>query len=219
LRFKTGVKSCIRRKENNMNEAVLPNNDKGAVLVVVMLILLLLALMGKGATTTAFIEMGIAANERFYKMTFYTAEAGIAHIKTRLQTEFSDRNQAKIASGQIPDWDFALNGTVEGVSAAIGTNFSEGAVWVEDQTLDDGERLASHYTVSVWNNPDDKGGITNDTDQLLCIRSEATGPRGTMSSVEVILLGQASGEAVTGYFAQVGARNMDVRAISDFTVQ
>jgi len=209
----------MRRMENCMKEKFVANDDKGAVLVVVMLILLLLTLMGKGATTTATIEMGIAANERSYKKTFYTAEAGIGHIKTRLQTEFTGRNQAKIASGQTPDWDFALNGTVEGVNAATDTNSSGGAVWATDQAMDDGERLYSHNTVTVWNNPDDKGGITNDTDRLLYIRSAATGPRGTTSSVEVILLGQASGEAITGYLAQAGARSMDVRAISDFTVQ
>ena len=209
----------MRRMENCMKETFVVNDDKGAVLVVVMLILLLLTLMGKGATTTATIEMGIAANERFYKKTFYTAEAGIGHIKTRLQTEFTGRNQAKIASGQTPDWDFALNGTVEGVNAATDTNSSGGAVWASDQAMDDGERLHSHNTVTVWNNSDDKGGITNDTDRLLYIRSAATGPRGTTSSVEVILLGQASGEAITGYLAQAGARSMDVRAISDFTVQ
>jgi Tfp pilus assembly protein PilX len=202
-----------------MKEKNVPKNDKGAVLVVVMLILLLLTLMGKGATTTATIEMGIAANERFYKKTFYIAEAGIGHIKAKLQNEFTFRNQTKIASGQIPDWDFALNGTVDGVNAATDTEYSGGAVWAEEQAVDEGERLSGHYTVTVWNNREDRGGITNDTDQLLCIRSAATGPRGTMSSVEVILRGQASGEAITGYLAQAGAQGMDVRAISDFTVQ
>ena len=208
-----------------MKEKCLLKNDKGAVLVIAMLVLLLLTLMGRGAMTTSTIEMGIAGNERFHNKTFYTAEAGIEHIKAMLQTEFTMRNPAKIASGQNPDWDFALNGTVEGIDAATDTNFTGGAVWVNDQVLGDGAGLSCNYTVTVWNNPADRGGITNDTDRLLCIRSVATAPGGSMSTVEVILIGQASGEAITGYFAQDGAgagknnNSRDVRAISDFRVQ
>ena len=208
-----------------MDAKCLLKNDKGAVLVIAMLVLLLLTLMGRGAITTSSLEMGIAGNERCHNITFYTAEAGIEHIKAMLQTEFTIRNRAKIASGQNPDWDFALNGTVEGIDAATDTNFIGGAVWVNNQALGDGAGLSCNYTVTVWNNPADRGGITNDTDRLLCIRSVAADPGGTTSNVEVVLIAQASGEAITGYFGQDAAgsgrnnNSRDVRAISDFSIQ
>lgn len=208
-----------------MEEKFAPKNEGGAVLVIAMLVLLLLTLMGIGAITTSGIETGIACNEKFDKKTFFTAEAGLEHIKARLQTEFTNRNQSKIASGQNPDWDFALNGAVGGMEAATDTNFEGGAVWIMDQALDDGGRFSCKYTVAVWNNPDDRGGVLNDTDRLLCIRSLATGPKGTRSRVEAVMAGQVSGEAITGYHAQAGAgvgknnNSRDVRAISDFTIQ
>ncbi len=212
-------------ERGKMEGKCLLKNEEGAILVISMLVLLLLTLMGKWAITTSTMEMGIAANDKFYKKTFYTAEAGLGHIKEMLQTEFKERNRARIASGQCPDWDFALNGTVADIDAATDTNFDGGAVWVMDQALGDGARLSGDYTVTVWNNPADRGGITNDTDRLLCVRSVATGPKGTTSRVEALLLGQASGEAITGYFAQAGAgsgknhNSRDVRGISDFKVQ
>jgi len=200
-------------------------NDAGAVLVIVMLLLVILTLLGKTATTRSTVEMGIAANDGLSKKAFYAAESGLEHIRARLQTEFANKNRAKIASGQMPDWDFALNGSVEAVEAATDTDFDGAATWIKEQAQDDGGWFMGNYTVRVWNNPADRGGASDDTDRLLCIRSVATGLRGTKSSVEVILLGQAFGEAVTGYFAQAGGgagknnNSRDVAAISDFTVQ
>jgi len=200
-------------------------NEGGAVLVIAMIVLLLLTLLGMGAITTSGIERGIACNEVFDRKTFFAAEAGLEHIKARLQIEFCNRSQSKIASGQNPDWDFALNGTVNGMAAATDTNFEGGAVWIMDQALDDGARFSCKYTVAAWNNPDDRGGVYNDTDRLLCIGSLATGPKGTRSRVEAVLVGQISGEAITGYHAQAGSgagennSSRDVRAISDFTIQ
>jgi Tfp pilus assembly protein PilX len=212
-------------KENQMKIIWTFKNDTGAVLVIVMLMLVILTLLGKTATTRSTVEMGIAANDGLSKKAFYTAESGLEHIKARLQTEFANKNRAKIASGQIPDWDFALNGSVEAVEAATDTDFDGAATWIKEQAQDDGGWFMGNYTVRAWNNPADRGGTSDDTDRLLCIRSVATGLRGTKSSVEVILLGQAFGEAVTGYFVQAGGgagknnNSRDVAAISDFTVQ
>lgn len=207
-----------------MREKRTLKNNEGAVLVSAMLVLVLLTLMGKSITTLSTNEMIIAGNEMFEKRTFFASEAGLGHIKAILQSEFTSRNQAKIASGQSPDWDFALNGTLADIDPATSANFDGGSVWIDDQPLDDGARLSCRYTVTVWNNPDDGGGITDDTDQLLCVRSVAIGPKGTKSSIAILLVGQASGDGVTGYFAQSGggARNnnsIDVHAISDFAVQ
>ncbi|SPD72355.1 conserved hypothetical protein [uncultured Desulfobacterium sp.] len=198
-------------------------NDSGAVLVIVMLIIAVLALMGKTATTRSIVEMGIAGNYGLSKKAFYTAESGLEHIKAMLNKGFADNNRPKIASGQIPDWDFALNGSVEGVNAATGTDFDGAAEWIREQPQDEGQCLTGSYTVKVWNNPSDMGGNCDDTDRLLCLRSVATGPRGTRSTVEVILVGQAYGESITGYFAQAGGgagknnNSRDGAAITDFT--
>lgn len=199
--------------------------EQGMILVIVMLLLLLLTIMGAGAIATSSIEMGIAGNDRLSKKAFCTAEAGLAHVTEQLQFEFANRNRAKVASGQIPDWDFAINGVVPGIHAADDTNFNGGAVWVKDQALAGDERLPFVYTVVVWNNPIDPGGITHDTDRLLHIRSVATGPKRSACHIETVLLSQISGNAVAGYFAQSGAgsgggnTNGDVQAISNFTVQ
>ncbi len=201
------------------------NSDDGMVLVVSLLVLVLLSLMGRAVTMTSSNEMVIAGNDRFDKMTFFAAEAGLGHIRGLFQSEFTSRNQAKIASGQGPDWNFALNGSVAGVNSVTAANFDGGSKWIIDCPLDDGARLPATYTVTVWNNSDDMGGATDDSDQLLCVRSVASGPRGTQCSVEGFLLGQVFGEAVSGYFAQASAgagsnnNSRDVCAISDFSVQ
>ena len=208
-----------------MNKKRILKNDKGTVLVIAMLVLVLLTLMGKSISTIATRELKIAGNERVEKRSFFAAEAGLGHIKAMLQAEFTHKNQANIASGQIPDWDFALDGTVAGIKAAISAKCDGGSIWINDQPLGDGAKWPCNYTVTVWNNPDDKGGITDDTDQLLWVQSSANGPKGTHSSLAVLLRGQALGEAITGYFAQSGSGGggchtcRDIRPVSDFTIQ
>lgn len=206
-----------------MKHVCVLRNNKGVVLVIVMLTLVLLSLMGKTITTLATHEMKIAGNDRFEKRTFFAAEAGLGHIRATLQAEFTKRNQAKIASGQRPDWDFALKGILPDIDAATSANFDGGSTWIDDQPLDDGAGLPCSYTVTIWNNPDDGGGITDDTDQLLCVQSVATGPGKAKSRVAITLLGQGTGDAIAGYFAQNGGgsgnNSMDVNKISDFSVQ
>ena len=118
-----------------------------------------------------------------------------------------------------------LNGSVNGFDPATGADFDGAAVWINDYVVDDGVWSVSNYSVRAWNNPSDRGGVCNDTDRFLCVRSTSIGPRGTKSSVEVILVSQAFGEAITGYFAQAGGgagknyNSRDASAISNFTVQ
>ena len=208
-----------------MKEKRILKNETGAVLVIAMLVLVLLTLMGKSISTLATREMKISGNERVEKRTFFAAEAGLGHIRAMLQSEFTQRNQASVASGRIPDWDFALNGTVEGIQSATCAGYEGGPVWIQDQALGDGAKWPCRYKVVVWNNPEDQGGMTDDTDQLLYVQSSATGPGGSHSRVAILLQGQASGEAVTGYFAQAGSgggwcqSSRDIRPVSDFTIQ
>ncbi len=203
------------------NQYLLIRNE-GTLLVTTMLILLLISLFGKWALTASITENKIAANSRYQKKLFYAAEAGLEHMKERLQKEFSMRSRARIASGQMPDWDFALNGSVSGIQPARDTDFDNGAIWIMDQLMEDGSASSCSYSVTVWNNPDDKGGAINDTDQLITIRSVSLGSRGTRSSIEAILRSQNSGETITGYFAQAGAsqnKSLDVNHMTDFSTQ
>ena len=208
-----------------MKKKRIPKNEKGTVLVIAMFVLVLLTLMGKSISTLATRELKISGNERVEKRNFFAAEAGLGHIRAMLQSEFTQRSQAMVASGRIPDWDFALNGTVEGIQSAIAAECEGRTVWIQDQALGDGAKRPCRYTVVVWNNPEDPGGVMDDTDQLLYIQSSATGPGGTHSSVAILLQGQASGEAITGYFAQAGSgggwcqSSRDIRPVSDFTIQ
>ncbi len=200
-------------------------SENGAVLVTALLILLLLAFLGKAAVTGSKMEREIAANHESYKKTFYTAQAGLAHAKAQLQAAFTDRNQARIASGQSPDWDFALNGSIIAVNPATSTDCAGGAVWIKGHPLEDGTGSPQTYTVTVWNNPEDPGGAEDDTDCIIFVRSLALGGKRTKSSIEALLRGQNSGHAVTGYFAQPGNgtgknnNTRDIHGITNFTRQ
>ena len=51
-------------------------NENGSALVLALLILVLLTLMGISATTTSTVEVQMAGGEKFYQMSFYSAESG-----------------------------------------------------------------------------------------------------------------------------------------------
>jgi type IV pilus assembly protein PilX len=200
-------------------------NDNGAVLIIALLVLMLVAVMGKFALTTSIMEKMISSNHRHQKQIVYMAEAGLESTRGVLQAEYTARNKAKIASGQSPDWDFALNGTEPNVNPALDTYVDKGAVWADQTPIAAEANSSGHYTVIAWNNPDDPGGAQDDTDGLIFLRSIATGPKQSQSIIEAVLLGQITGEPITGYSAQAGAgsgRNQnsrELKPISDFTAQ
>jgi type IV pilus assembly protein PilX len=197
------------------------DNDRGSVLPVTLIMLCLLTLLGVAATNTSTFENQIAIAEREKMESFYAAEAGVDHVSGILRNIFVQRNAAKIAAGQDPDWDFALNGSVEGVGTASGADYGGGVVWINSGSL--GGNYT--YSVRVWNNSDG-GDATNDTDGKIYVRSEASRAGGGNTSIEVTLRGSVSGgDSVTGYNAQAGAgpgksfTSDDLDAISDFSVQ
>lgn len=53
------------------------NNESGFVLVMSMLILIVLVLLGLSGSNTSLLETEISRNDRFHKMAFYNAEAGV----------------------------------------------------------------------------------------------------------------------------------------------
>lgn len=183
-------------------------NEEGSVLIIAIMILVLLTIIGISTSTTSEVDIQIAGNEKLYKNVLYTADAGIEHARAMLNARLmmNPLNASRIALGQAPLWTFALDGSQSGIAAAEdgvgGDNVGDyegGAVWINDAGLG-----RFNYTVTVWNN-DDGGGVDNDTDSIIWVRSEATGPGGSSVTIDVSLLAAASGEAYTGYTAQAGA--------------
>lgn len=50
-------------------------NEEGSVIVVTLVVLVVLTILGTSLTRTSTTEVQIAANDQFYKMSFFTAEA------------------------------------------------------------------------------------------------------------------------------------------------
>jgi len=202
-------------------------DEQGSILVVALLMLVLLTMLGISISTTTEIEIQISGNERLRKTTFYVAEAGIENVRAMLSARLIANNASRIAQAQDPLWTFALNGpdetngTADDASVTYDNSVSsnDGAVWIPGGSLGN-----TTFTVTVWNNADG-GGATVDSDSLIIVQSNATGPGGVNTTIEVSLLGAAGGEAITGYTAQAGAgagksyTADDLEAITDFTQQ
>jgi len=52
------------------------DNEDGVIIIIVLFVLVLMTLIGLAATTTTSIDLQIAGNDKFYKVAFYTADAG-----------------------------------------------------------------------------------------------------------------------------------------------
>lgn len=170
--------------------------EKGAVLVVALIMLCLLTIISTAVSKTSSIETLISGAERDKRETFYAAEAGVDHVKGLMSSLFLNRNNLKIAQGQTPDWDFALNGSEPGVDPASGTTQSGGATWISNARLN----AKISYNVRIWNN-DDGGGFTDDTDGIVFIRADASGVQGGSTSIEESIRGAVTGAAaITEYF-------------------
>ena len=180
------------------------NNENGSVIVAAIMFLVLLTIIGIAATNMSSTESSISTNSLLYERSFYAAEAGLEQSKESLKLQFVKFNDLIIRAGGTGDWDFALNGSLDGKTAAGDTDmdgkgsYADGVTWISNASLD-----SENYTVTIWNN-DDGGSEINDTDGLIFVRSDASGPRGERCSIEVLLLGTAIGGPVSGYMAQEG---------------
>ena len=183
------------------------HNQRGAVLVTAMVILALLTIIGMAATNTSMLETMISATERTHSEAFYTAEAGVDHLRRNFKSVFLDKNMDKFAAGTDPDWDFALEGPDEIFNSgddATGSTYLTGSRWITDGNLS-GNYL---YNVTVWDNDD--GGTSgneyrDDTDGIIYLRADARVPGGGSSSIEILMKGAATGgSALSGYGAQEG---------------
>lgn len=201
-------------------------NENGSVMVAAIMILVLLTIVGMAAMNTSTTETSLATNTLLYERAFYTAEAGFEHAKGLLKVPFTEQNQAAIAAGSNGNWTFALNGSgvVEGVEAAQDSDGDGVGDYAGAATLLQSQLGGITYTVMIWNN-DDGGGPTTDMDGRIMVRTNATGPRGEVCSIESLIEGTSSTGNMEGYKAQAGAgagksyRNNDLETIGDFDWQ
>lgn len=192
------------------------DNEDGMTMVVTLMILLLLSIIGVAAIKTSTTETMISSAETEKRSTFYAAESGAEHLTGILRTLCIPRNQSQIsqckASGKLvcnPEWDFALNGTEDGVSAAktlTSSNpswierFNAGAPWITDRDMGNGYK----YSVRVWNK-NDAGSATDDADGVIYLGAVGTGPHYGKAAIEVVLSGIVDEESViSSYTAQAG---------------
>jgi len=183
-------------------------NQEGATMVAAILILALLTIIGFAASNQSTTEVKVSTNNLIYEQTFYTAEAGLTHAKELLRVPFVEQNAVILAAGGTGNWNFALNGTLDGYAAATDSDgdgvgdFLNGVVWIQNQSLN-----GVRYTVTIWNN-DDGGAYNNDSDGLIYVRADAVGQSGVHGgrcSILVLLEGMTNGEVISGYTAQQGA--------------
>ena len=199
-----GSRHLVRMK--SMQHLMLKvNNEKGSVIVAALMILVALTIIGIAATNMSSTESSISTNSLLYERSFYAAEAGLEQSKESLKLQFVKFNDLIIRAGGTGDWDFALNGSLDGKASAADNDsdgkgsYTDGFVtWISNADLD-----GENYTVTIWNN-DDGGSEVDDTDGLIFVRTDASGPRGERCSIEVLLLGTAVGGSVSGYIAQEG---------------
>jgi Tfp pilus assembly protein PilX len=66
-------------------------DEEGSAMIIALMIMVVLTILGITATTTTEIELQIAGNERFHKIAFYNADAGIYTspkvVRSVLETE------------------------------------------------------------------------------------------------------------------------------------
>ena len=194
------------RKGNSMQDvSSILKNEEGSLIVIVLMILVMVTILGLTASTVSRTEVQISTNELISQRMFFTADSGIEHIRKQLQIPLAAANAGTTGGVNLT---FALLGrdvTNGGGDDASGTNFGDGARWIDNADFD-GDGM--NYSVRVWNNSSDPGGSTSDTDSLVYARSVSTGPRGGTTAIEVYLLGRikpGTARSITGYSGQEGA--------------
>jgi len=65
-------------------------NENGSALIVTLLVLVILTLVGIGANNTTSTDIQIAANQKFHKMAFYHADAGVYATPKLISSAIAD---------------------------------------------------------------------------------------------------------------------------------
>jgi Tfp pilus assembly protein PilX len=166
------------------------SNQRGFAIFGAILILALVTVIGVAAIATSTSERRTATNFLLYERVFYTAEAGLEHAKEAFKNTLRTPAQlAVMAATGRPDWNFAL------VGATVPTPV---VTWISNQPID-----GNTYTITVWDNDDD-ADPASDSDGLIWIRSDATGPQNSRCSIETLVTATATSSPIHGYNAQEG---------------
>lgn len=169
------------------------SNQSGFVIFGAILILAVVTIIGIAAISTSTSERRTATNFLLYERVFYSAEAGLEHVKEAFKNTLrTPANIAVMAVTGRPDWSFALNG-------ATGTSYPGGVRWITNQAID-----TNTYTITVWDNDDGDGDPTQDSDGMIFIRSDAVGPQNSSCSIETLVTATATSDPIHGYNAQEG---------------
>jgi len=169
------------------------SDQRGFAIFGAVLILALVTIIGVAAIATSTSERRTATNFLLYERVFYSAEAGLEHVKEAFKNTLRTPAQLSVmAVTGRPNWNFALVGATD-------TTYIGGATWITDQAID-----ANTYTITVWDNDDGDGDPNSDSDGLIWIRSDAAGPQNSTCSVETLVTATATSDPIHGYNAQEG---------------
>jgi Tfp pilus assembly protein PilX len=168
-------------------------DQRGFAIFGAILVLALVTIIGIAAISTSTSERRTATNFMLYERVFYSAEAGLEHVKEAFKNTLRTPAQLSVmAVTGRPNWNFALVGATD-------TTYAGGATWISNQTID-----VNTYTITVWDNDDGDGDPISDSDGLIWIRSDAAGPQNSTCSVETLVTATATNNPIHGYNAQEG---------------
>lgn len=169
-----------------------PRAERGSALVLAIFVLALVTSMGVALVFLSRTETSLASADVQGKALFYSAEAGVEHARTVLfemnkhsadPTDLSEELDALSVDGTI-DFDIASVTPVFDSDGAI-TGFSG---YNDDVAVQASTPFGSGaYEVFVNNDGVDGFFSTTDTNDRVIVTSLATGPSGTMETVQAIL--------------------------------
>lgn len=169
------------------------SDQRGFAIFGAVLVLALVTIIGIAAISTSTSERRTATNFMLYERVFYSAEAGLEHVKEAFKNTLrTPANIAVMAVTGRPDWSFALNGATD-------TTYAGGVRFISNQSID-----TNTYTITVWDNDDGDGNPAHDSDGMIFIRSDAVGPQNSSCSIETLVTATATSDPIHGYNAQEG---------------
>lgn len=173
-------------------------DQRGFAIFGAVLVLALVTIIGIAAISNSTSERRTATNFVLYERVFYTAEAGLQHVKEAFKNTLrTPANIAVMAITGRPDWSFALAGATD-------TTYAGGVVWDPPEWNPPLSLGGNNYTITVWDNDDGDGDPAHDNDGLIFIRSDAVGPQNSSCSIETLVTATATSNPIHGYNAQEG---------------
>ncbi len=104
-----------------INQFSILKNEQGSVLLLAIMMMMVLTLIGIAATTTSTIEIQISGNDKFHKMAFYNADAGVYAIPKIISMTINKKTTPDIGSS----FDYLKNDGTKSASATYLDFFEE----------------------------------------------------------------------------------------------